>query len=57
MLCFLVCRISDDGQGPNTHLNIIHHRQNPLESTVEREAIPALTSETLHFVHIVYLCI
>jgi hypothetical protein len=30
-LCFLVSRIPDDGQSPI--LNIIHHRQNPLEPT------------------------
>jgi hypothetical protein len=34
-LCFLVSRIPDDGKSPKNPviLSVIHHRQNPLEST------------------------
>jgi hypothetical protein len=32
-VCFLVSRIPNDGQSPPVILSVIHHRQNPSEST------------------------
>jgi hypothetical protein len=40
-LCFLFSRIADDGQRPS--LSVIHHRQNPLESTDTQACCSELT--------------